>query len=161
MFAGICTFVIMLLVCVNAFARKAFNVPVPATVEIVQAMLVAIIMLPFAYTQIRREHVSTIFFTQKLPHNVRRWLRVFWLIVGAIVFIMVAYSTLQYGLRSYNMNELTWGSTIQFPVWPSKVVVSVGALLLVIQFLLDALHAILIDDERDVELDPMESQVHV
>lgn len=161
MLAGICTFFIMLLIVVNALTRKVINVPVPAALEITQALLVAVIMLPFAYTQLRREHVNTIFFTQRMPHNPRRWLRIFWLICGCALFLAVTYGTFQYGMRSYRMNEQIWGATIQFPVWPSKLAVSAGTLLLAIQFLLDAVHAVLVDDASDVDSDPIESQAHV
>jgi hypothetical protein len=83
------------------------------------------------------------------------------MIFGFLLFIAVTYSTFQYGMRAYRMNEQIWGATIQFPVWPSKLAVSAGALFLVIQFLLDALHAILIGDERDIDSDLGESQAHV
>jgi TRAP-type mannitol/chloroaromatic compound transport system permease small subunit len=159
--AGICTFFIMLLIVANALLRKTINVPVPAAVEITQALLVAVIMLPFAYTQVRREHVNTVLFTQQMSRSTRRALHVFWLICGFLLFLAVTYGTFQYGMRSYRMGEQTWGATIQFPVWPSKIAVSVGTLLLAIQFLLDAIHALLINDDRAVDPDPIESLAHV
>jgi TRAP-type C4-dicarboxylate transport system permease small subunit len=161
MFAGACTFFIMVLIVANALMRKAINVPVPAALEITQALLVAVIMLPFAFTQLRREHVNTVFFTQKLPRPARRRLHVFWMICGCLLFLAVTYGTFQYGMRSYRMNEQIWGATIQFPVWPSKMAVSAGTLLLAIQFLLDAFHALLVDDDRAIDPDPIESQAHV
>lgn len=161
MLAGVLTFVIMWVIDFNAFARKLFNAPLPASLEITQSLLVGVIMLPFAYTLLRREHVNTVFFTQRLPYATRRALHVFWMLVGFLLFVAVTYGTFQYGLRSYRMNEQIWGATIQFPLWPAKMIVSVGTLLICVQFLLEAIHALLIDDERAIDPDPLESQAHV
>ena len=158
-FAGAATFCIMLLIVANALMRKAINVPIPAALEVTQALLVLVIVLPFAYTQMRREHVNTIFFTKTLSRRKQRFLHIFWLFCGAALFLAVTYGTFQYGMRSYRMNEQIWGATIQFPVWPAKLAVSLGTFLFSIQLLLDAVHAILFDD--DLAVDPLESQAHV
>jgi TRAP-type C4-dicarboxylate transport system permease small subunit len=159
--AGICTFFIMLLIVANALTRKMFNVPVPASLEITQALLVAVIMLPFAYTQLRREHVNTTFFMHRLSRAAQRRLTLFWMICGCLLFAAVTYGTFQYAMRSYNMKEQIWGATIQFSVWPAKMAVSAGTLLLAIQFLLDAVHTVLTGGDHAIEVELSESQVHV
>lgn len=157
-FAGVATFCIMLLIVANALLRKTINIPIPAALEVTQALLVLVIVLPFAYTQMRHEHVNTIFFTKSLPRRSQRFLHIFWLLCGAALFLAVTYGTFQYGMRSYRINEQVWGATIQFPVWPSKLAVSLGTLLFSIQLLLDAVRAILFGEEVD---GAMESQAHV
>lgn len=160
-FAGAATFCIMLLIVANALMRKAINVPIPAALEVTQALLVLVIVLPFAYTQMRGEHVNTIFFTKTLSRGPRRFLHIFWLLCGAALFLAVTYGTFQYGMRSYRMNEQIWGATVQFPVWPSKLAVSLGTLLFSIQLLLDAVRAMLFADGRVLAAEPVESQAHV
>lgn len=144
--AGIATFAIMWVIDANAFLRKLLNWPLPAALEITQSLLVVSIMLPFAYTLLRREHVNTVFFTSKLGPGARRWLFLFWSVIGFLLFAAVTWGTFRYALRSYRMNEQIWGATIQFAVWPSKMAISLGTLLLTIQFLLDAIGAALIPD---------------
>lgn len=142
--AGFCAFAIMCVIDANALLRKLINWPVPAALEITQSLLVVSIMLPFAYTLLRREHVNTVFFTSMLSSETRRRLYFFWSVVGFLLFAAVTWGTFEYALRSYRMNEKIWGATIQFAVWPSKMAISFGTLLLTIQFLLEAIGTALI-----------------
>lgn len=149
--AGIATFAIMCVIDANALLRKLINWPLPAALEITQSLLVVSIMLPFAYTLMRREHVNTVFFTSMLPYEARRWLFFIWSVVGFVLFAAVTWGTFQYALRSLRMNEQIWGATIQFAVWPSKMAISLGTLLLTIQFLLEAVGTLLIADFHERE----------
>lgn len=161
MLAGICTFAIMCVIDLNALLRKIFNSPLPAALEITQSLLVVAIMLPFAYTLLRREHVNTVFFTSRMSRIARRRLHFFWMVVGFVLFAAVTYGAFQYGMRSYRMNEQIWGATIQFPLWPSKMAVSVGTALISIQFLLDAIGTALIGDFHDRPADQTEGYADV
>lgn len=159
--AGLCTFAIMWVIDANALLRKAFNAPLPAALEITQSLLVIAIMLPFAYTLMKREHVNTVFLTSRLSSATRRRLHLFWMLVGFLLFAAVTYGTFQYGMRSYRMNEQIWGATIQFPLWPAKMAVSLASLLLCIQFLLDFIGTLLIADFHEPKDDQAESHAHV
>lgn len=159
MLAGAATFAIMVVIDSNAILRKLINWPVPAALEITQSLLVGAIMLPFAYTLFKREHVNTVFFTSRLSPDARRWLSIFWSVVGCFLFAAVTYGTFHYALRSYHMNEQIWGATIQFAIWPSKLAVSLGTLLITIQFLLDAIGTALIPDFRVDEADEVHGDV--
>ncbi len=156
MLAGVLTFAIMCVIDLNALLRKLINWPLPAALEITQSLLVGAIMLPFAFTLLKREHVNTVFFTSMLSAKARRRLHLFWSVVGFLLFAAVTYGTFQYGLRSYRMNEQTWGASIQFAIWPSKMAVSLGTLLLSIQFLLDAIGTALIPDFHKPEIEDAE-----
>jgi TRAP-type C4-dicarboxylate transport system permease small subunit len=139
MLAGIATLAIMFVVDSNAFLRKLINWPLPAALEITQSLLVAAIILPFAFALLKRQHVNTVFLTSRLSPAANRRLELLWTVVGFLLFAAVTYGTFQYAMRSYRMNEQIWGATIQFAVWPSKMAVSLGTLLLSVQFLLDAI----------------------
>ena len=145
--AGLITFAMMWLIDANALSRKILNAPVPAGVELTQSLLAGAIMLPFGYVLFRREHVNTVFLTSHLPKHVDRWLHCFWMFVGCAVFAAVTYGTFRFGLRSYAMNEQVWGANIRFPLYPAKFAVAAGTALLSLQFLLDALLALIDADD--------------
>lgn len=149
--AGAATFAIMVLIFANAVLRKVLNAPVPGALEITQALLVPVIMLPFAYTQMRKEHVNTVFFTATLSKTARRNLEFLFMVAGFLLFAAVTYGTFHYALRAYNVNEQAYGASVQFPVWPSKMMVCVGTLLLSFQMLLDAIHTLLFDTAGDLD----------
>lgn len=159
--AGACTFAIMWVIDVNAFQRKVFNAPVPAALEITQSLLVLSIMLPFAYTLLKRDHVNTVFLTSHLSSSTRRWLHLVWMIVGFLLFAAVTYGTFQYGMRSYRMNEQIWGATIQFPLWPAKLSVSVATFFLCLQFLMDAIGTMLFEDYHEDAGEAQGGHAHV
>jgi len=157
--SGVVLFIMMWLIDINALSRKIFNAPLPGGVELTQSLLAVAIMLPFGYVLVKREHVNTVFLTSKLAPAVNRWLHFFWMMVGFVLFAAVAYGTYRFALRSYMMNEQVWGATIRFPLYPAKLAVSIGAALLCIQFLFDAMLALFDSDDGDLssELPDFES----
>jgi TRAP-type C4-dicarboxylate transport system permease small subunit len=148
--AGIATFLIMWVIDINAFSRKLFNAPLPAGVELTQALLPVAIMLPFGWALSSRHHVSSAFLTTHLSPRTSRALHIFWMLVGLVVFAFVTWGTWQYALRSFRMGEQAWGATLRFPIWPSKMAVSLGTFLITIQFALEALHAMVLPPEEDL-----------
>ncbi len=148
--SGVTVFIMMWIIDVNALSRKIFNAPLPGGVELTQSLLAVAIMLPFGYVLVKREHVNTVFLTSHFPKSVDRWLQFFWMVVGFLIFASVTYGTFRFALRSYTMNEQVWGATIRFPVYPAKFAVSLGAALLSIQFLFDALLALFESDDGDL-----------
>ena len=149
-FSGAVLFFMMWLIDANALSRKIFNAPIPAGVELTQSLLAVAIMLPFGYVLVKREHVNTVFLTSRFSSKVNRWIHFFWMTIGFLFFAAVAYGTFKFALRSYMMNEQVWGATIRFPLYPAKFAVSLGAALLCIQFLFDALLSLLDADDGDL-----------
>jgi TRAP-type C4-dicarboxylate transport system permease small subunit len=147
--AGIAAFAIMWLIDINAFSRKLMNAPLPAGVELTQALLPAVIVLPFGYALMQRQHVRSVFLVSRLSRRAARWLQVFWMLVGFVLFALVTWGTFRYALRSYLMNEQVWGADFRFPLWPSKMAVSLGSALICLQFLLEAMRGFLVAPDAD------------
>lgn len=146
--AGLATFAIMWVIDINALSRKLFNWPLPAGVEVTQALLPAVIMLPFAFALLGRQHVNTVVLVSAMPPRAQRAVSVFWMLCGCLLFAAVTWGTWRYAMRSYAMNEQVWGATVQFPMWPSKMVIAVGTALLSLQFLLEALRSLVTQDDK-------------
>jgi TRAP-type C4-dicarboxylate transport system permease small subunit len=149
--AGVSAFAIMWIIDINALSRKILNAPLPAGVELTQSLLPVVIMIPFGYAMLRRDHVNTVLLTSRLPPRVARTIDTFWMLVGFVLFALVTYGTFKYALRAYSINEQVWGATFRFPVWPAKMAVSLGTLLLAIQCLLEVIHGFLFKDDRTVK----------
>lgn len=149
--AGVSTFLIMWLIDINALSRTILNAPLIGGVEFTQSLLPVVIMLPFGFALLRRDHVSTMLLTSRLPPRQARWIETFWMFVGFVLFALVTYGTFKYALRSYNIGEEVWGSTIRFPIWPAKMAVSAGTLLITIQCLLETLHGLFFEDDTAVK----------
>ena len=63
-----------------------------------------------------------------------------------------AYATFTFFQRSYNINEYAWG-TVRIPIYPAKGAVSLGMLLLSIQFMLDVIRVGVFDILEDEFVD--------
>lgn len=149
--AGLSAFAIMWLIDINVLSRKILNAPLPAGVEITQSLLPVVIMVPFGYAMLRRDHVNTVLLTSRLSPRVGRIIETLWMLAGFVLFAFVTYGTFKYALRSYSLNEQVWGATFRFPLWPAKMAVSLGTLLLTIQCLMETIHGFLFTDGADQE----------
>lgn len=148
--AGGATFLIMWVIDINAFSRKLFNAPLPAGLELTTSLLPVAIMLPFGWALVMRQHVGSEFLTSRLSSETTRRLHIFWMLAGFVLFAFVTYGTWQYAMRSFRLGEQVWGGSIRFPLWPSKMAVSLGTLLLCVQFLLEALKAFVAWEDTSV-----------
>jgi len=137
-FSGLITFAIMWLIDANALLRKLFNAPVQGSYEITEAALVLIIFLSLAFTQYRRGHIRVTLLTRHLPIGVQHGMYIAVLLIGALFFAWCSYAAFGYAVRSYRLNEQEWG-LIRFPIWPVKMAIFVGAVLMSFQYLLDAI----------------------
>jgi TRAP-type C4-dicarboxylate transport system permease small subunit len=148
--AGVSAFAIMWIIDINALSRKILNAPLPAGVELTQSLLPVVIMIPFGYAMLRRDHVNTVLLTSRLPPRVARMIETVWMLLGFVLFALVTYGTFKYALRAYSLNEQVWGAAFRFPVWPAKMAVSFGTMLLAIQCLLEVIHGILFKDDKAI-----------
>lgn len=147
--AGVILFLLMWLVCINALSRWALNVPVPGSLEITEALMPMVILLPMAFTQFRGGHIRVELLTNRLSLANRRLLRIVILFLTAGLLVWIAVATYEFAFRSYRIGETTWGA-VRIPLWITKASISVGSGLLAFQYLLDALRMIIAPD-LDVE----------
>jgi TRAP-type C4-dicarboxylate transport system permease small subunit len=140
--SGLVLFLLMFLVCANSFLRKLANMPVPGTLEITEAVMPIVILLPLAFTQARDGHIRVELLTNRLSPDAVRVLSVLTLLIAAVLFAIFAHATYKFGLRAWSVSEVSWGA-VQIPLWPPKFAVALGAGLLSLHFLIDAAAAAL------------------
>jgi TRAP-type C4-dicarboxylate transport system permease small subunit len=149
--SALATFVMMALVVVNILGRYLLNKPVIGTLEFTESLLVLIIFLSLALTQYDRGHIRVTLLTRCLPKAWTQTLNVFCMLAGSAFFSWCSYAAWRFAAQSYSFNEQEWG-TVVFPLWPVKLVVFAGILMLAIQFLLDAIAETIMPIKADDEL---------
>jgi TRAP-type C4-dicarboxylate transport system permease small subunit len=149
--AGGATFVIMCLIDSSALTRKLLNWPVPGSVEITEALMVAGIVLPMAYAQVTGSHLRVPLLTNHLPLFVQKILHVLAMLVGFLFFSAMAWSAFNFVIESFRVDEYVWGANVRFPLYPIKGVMFLGFLMLAVQFLLDMVKVSLFGIEEPVE----------
>ena len=144
--AGAALFLLMWLVIANALARKFLNAPITGTLEIVEAVMPIVILLPMAFTQMRRGHVRVMLLMDRMSPQVRRAVHVGALVIGCLLFAWIAWATWGYAARAWLINQRAPGM-LRFPLAPSKFAIALGVGLLAFQFLLDAAKVGFIGDD--------------
>jgi TRAP-type C4-dicarboxylate transport system permease small subunit len=139
--AGIGVFVMMLVGAVDVVATQFFNRPVPGAFEITETMMVACIFFGLAMAQERRQHIRVELVTQTLPSAAQTALDAVADIASSCFFLLIAWYGVNEALKSVMILEFTSG-IVSFPVWPSKLALALGSVLMVAQCLLDAASSI-------------------
>lgn len=129
---------------VNAIIRKAFDISSNAWLELQWLLFGAVFMLAAAYTLQRNAHVRIDVVSSRLPRRARNWIdlacHLLFLAPLTLVMIWLAWpfflSSFQDGEMSINAGGLV--------VWPSKLLVFAGFLMLFFQMLSEVIKRVAI-----------------
>lgn len=120
---------LMLLVTSEIVARHVFGCPIPGQVETAILSLTIIVYLGLAHTQSERGHIRVEIFISRLKGRKREALEALSLIICLVPTVLMLWSTAVQACISVRGREFVTG-IINFPVWPSRCIVSIGFVLL-------------------------------
>ncbi|MCR2764353.1 TRAP transporter small permease [Microbacterium sp. zg.B48] len=128
--AAVATVLMGLHIVADVIGRAVFNHPLPATLEIVSFMwMPTIVYLAVAYAQLKNEHLRVTLSVERLHGRSRRIADVVGFGIGGLVIgMMTAYAWMS-AARSVAILEMR-PAVIYVPLWPFRVVVVIGLLLL-------------------------------
>jgi len=116
--------------------RYSLNFLIPGVFELNEVLMVVLVFLGIAWTQMERGHTRVVLVLRKMPI---RWAIKLDIICWIICIFFLGILGLQSGkeaLRSFQMNEFRWGA-VQMPIWWAKALVPLGCWLTCIQLLMD------------------------
>jgi len=123
----------VLISCVNAIIRKAFNWSSNSLLEIQWYLFSAIFLFCAGYTLLRNQHVRIDVVSGRLSKRTQAWID----ILGTVFFllplaIMVMYLSWPVFVQAYQRHEVSTnaGGLI---IWPARLLVPIGFLLLAAQ----------------------------
>lgn len=124
--AGCALALMMLHVTLNAFVSKAFNSPIKGTIEISSYYyMVAIVMLPAGFVELRDEHISVDLLFQHFPEVIKRICIIFASLVTAAIFLVMAYRTGLDAITAFRVKEVIMGGR-NIIVWPARCMMPLG-----------------------------------
>ncbi len=132
---------IMVLVSCDAVLRYAFNSPVAGVLEGVELLLVFAVFASLAKTQADCGHISIGVLTERLGERARAGLRVVTALLAFALFSTMTWATGGLAWRSWQSGEYSAG-LIAFPIYPTRIMVTVGCFLLCLQLVSELLTAI-------------------
>ena len=136
---GVIAFLVMFLVVSNVVSRYLL-LPIEGALEIIELSLVFMVFLSITYTQIVGEHIRVTFLTSRLPHRLRTHLGFATAIICLFISACFCVETFRFALSSWIARESTIGGSI--PIYPAKMVIFLGFLLLSTQMVLEIIQRI-------------------
>lgn len=139
--SALATLIIMVLTVLDVVSRLAGGGSVPGLLELSEVALVFLVYCGIAYGQQKRIHVSVSLLTSKLPERTGRAVVVVGLLFVLVIFGWATYATGTQAIESVLRGEVRFGIT-KVPIWPARLVIPVGFLLLIGEVLIQLLHVL-------------------
>jgi TRAP-type C4-dicarboxylate transport system permease small subunit len=114
--------------------RYLLNQPLPGTIEIVSLYyMVAVIYLPLAYVQSRRQHIVVHQFTDWLPARVRLCIDGMVGLLATAVLVLLAWRGIIEAERATEIGQQTIAGTYAITSWPPRWFVPLGLAVMALQ----------------------------
>ena len=132
---------LMLFAAAEIIGRYFFNAPIPGHLEIVELLMVGVVFLGLAYTQLQNGHIrmqilQKKFFKGRLFHLAEAVM----MLLALGVFIMITRSSFLAALEAYEFGDVT--SYILWPTWPSKMCIPLGCFFLCVRLFMQIVQRI-------------------
>lgn len=122
----------MLLTSADAVARDFWSRPIPGAFEISSYMLSIFILLGMAYAQQTKDHVRATMLIDRLPE---KWATAITIVTTVMSMAIVAILCWQGLVVAFETTQVS--DMLRIPQFPFRLLVSVGALFLFLEFGLD------------------------
>lgn len=133
MSAGL-VFIMMLLIVVDVSSRFLANRPLPGTIEFTRVFMAAVVFLGLAHTEECRAHIRAQVFVSRLPEKLQIVMDIFVWFVGLSLFVIIAWQGWDIFIESWQSREFYPG-IISVPIYPARLLVVLGSILLCFQFI--------------------------
>jgi TRAP-type mannitol/chloroaromatic compound transport system permease small subunit len=128
-----------MIICVaDVIGTNLFDYPVPGTLEFTESTMVLIVFGALAYTQEKRTHIRVEILYALFGPRVQSLLDLVTHLVALVFFVLLAWYSFGELSYSWEIRESTMG-TIRFPLYPARLLLSAGAILLIVQLVLDVI----------------------
>ncbi len=117
----------------NAIVRKAFDMSSNAFLEIQWYLFSAVFLLCAGYTLLKNEHIRIDVIAGRLSRRTQTWIDV----LGTLFFLLpmvalILYESFPWFIRTWQSGEIS-GSAGGLILWPAKILVPIGFVLLGLQ----------------------------
>jgi TRAP-type mannitol/chloroaromatic compound transport system permease small subunit len=126
-------------ICVaDVIGTDFFDRPVPGALEFTESTMVLIVFGALAFTQEKRGHIRVEILYGLFGARMQSFMDLLTHVVALVFFVLLAWYSFGELAYSWEIRESTMG-TIRFPLYPARVLLSAGTVLLILQLMLDVL----------------------
>jgi len=135
-------FIMMVIIVIDVCSRYLLNKPLPGTIEFTRVFMAAVIFLGLAHAEEFRAHIRAKVFISRLPEKFQILMDIFAWFAGLFLFAIIAWQGFDMLIESWNSREFYPG-VISVPIYPARLLVVLGSLLLCIQFIFNIVQRLL------------------
>lgn len=125
----------MVIAVVDVVGSKVFNYPLKGAAEFIEELNVLLVFLAIGYVELERGHIRIAVLEKFMFKGLIHILNLFRYLIGILVIGILSWRTLIFGQKML-ATGVTKNSPIDFPIWPSAMVVFLGFAFLTIAFIL-------------------------
>ena len=140
--AAVIIFLLGFLVCADVFGRAIFNSPVKGTPEIVSMSIVIICFLLAGYSVQSGGMIYTDVVSGMFGLRGHAFAQLMSAALGIVFFGIIVWGSYEPTLHAIASGEYEGEGALRVPVWPARVIVVIGAALVVASYALHAAGAI-------------------
>ena len=152
--AALLAFCLSFLVVADVIGRGVFSRPVKGTPEIVSMSIVIICFLLAGYSVHSRSMLHTDVFVSLLGRRGPLIATVLSGMLGAAFFALIVWGSYEPLLHAWNSGEFEGEGALRVPVWPARLAVMFGALLVAVTYFGQAVAAAIALVRGAVEVNP-------
>lgn len=126
-----------MVICVaDVIGTNFFDWPVPGALEITESTMVLIVFGALAFTQEKRGHIRVEILHGYVSPRLQSFMDLVTHLVALVFFALLAWYSFGELSYSWEIRESTMG-TVRFPLYPARLLLSAGTVLLIAQLALD------------------------
>lgn len=146
--SGVAIFLITLIVVADVTLRALFGQPVPGATELSTLLMVALVFLGLASVQTAKANFRMEVLIDILPPGIARVVNFMTTVIALIAISIIGWYTAQEAFHALSVKEMSYGA-VSFPIYPARVIIAVGFILLALQLLIDAVFLLAGHDTKD------------
>jgi TRAP-type C4-dicarboxylate transport system permease small subunit len=139
--AAVIIFLLGFLVCADVFGRALFNSPLKGTPEMVSMSIVIICFLLAGYSVQSGSMIYTDVLASMFGVRGRAFAQLLSAVLGILFFGLIVWGSYEPTLHAWTSGEYEGEGALRVPAFPARIVVLVGAALVVISYCFIAVHA--------------------
>ena len=132
----------MTLISIDVLLRYVFNSPLKGGFELIQFLFIGVVFFGISYVQGVKGHIQIDIGTKWMSPKLLKLLDIIGYIIAIFIVSIIGYQTGVEAWRSFVSGDYSMG-IIQYPLWPSKSVIPIGAFVLWFRLIVDIISKIL------------------
>ena len=125
----------MIIAFVDVVGTKFFNLPLKGAAEFIEELNVLLVFFSIGYVELERGHIRIAVFEKFMFKGLINIMNIFRYLVGMLVIGILSWRTFIFAQKMLAAG-VTKNSPIDFPIWPSAMIVFLGFSFLTISFIL-------------------------